>query len=385
MTADCVIFRKVDGRARLGVIDIILRLTRVSVIFSESMHKCIHIDMDCFYAAIEERENPSLRGKPVAVGGGSRRGVICTANYEARKFGCRSAMPGFKALQLCPQLIMLPVRFDLYRSESLKIRAIFGRFTELIEPLSLDEAYLDVSHWQSRGAAIAREIRAQIQEETGLTASAGIAPNKMLAKIASDWEKPNGQFEIKDNEIAAFIHLLPVAKLWGVGKRMQEKLSKLGVQTCGELQQFDKIELSRRFGKWGLELFDLSRGQDHREVKPHRSRKSISKENTFMEDVSRIDDLLPILTQMMQGIEDSLEGRYRDRKVRSLVVKLKFSDFTRTTAERAHGQLNEDIFTLLLSDAWRRGKGMPVRLLGIGVRLADEKDDPQMELFESDG
>lgn len=345
------------------------------------MHKCIHIDMDCFYAAIEEREDPSLRGKPVAVGGGSRRGVVCAANYEARKFGVHSAMPGFKAMQCCPQLITLPVRFDLYRSESFKIRAIFGRFTELIEPLSLDEAYLDVSHWKTSAAAIAAEIRAQIFEETGLAASAGIAPNKMLAKIASDWNKPNGQFEVCPEEIDAFMLNLPVSKLWGVGKRMQEKLTRIQVQTCGDLQKFDKIELSQRFGKWGLELYELCRGRDEREVKVHRSRKSISKEHTFTEDVSNVDELLPMLRKTMAEIQEVLQGRYRSRKVRSLVVKLKFADFTRTTAERACPELDEGVYTTLLADAWSRGNGKPVRLFGMGVRLQDEEDDPQMELF----
>jgi len=345
------------------------------------MHQCIHIDMDCFYAAIEEREDPSLRGKPVAVGGGSRRGVICTANYEARKFGCRSAMPGFKALQLCPQLIMLPVRFDLYRSESSKIRAIFGRFTELIEPLSLDEAYLDVSHWQSQPTAIAGEIRAQIFEETGLTASAGIGPNKMIAKIASDWNKPNGQFQVKSEEVDAFMFQLPVAKLWGVGKKMQEKLTRIHIKTCGDLQKLDKIELSQRFGKWGLELYELSRGRDEREVKPHRSRKSISKEHTFLEDVTDIQSLRPMLKKTRESIQEILDRKYNQRKVRALVIKLKFSDFTQTTAERASAVLDEDLFSILLAEAWGRGNGKPVRLFGMGVRLRDEKDDPQMELF----
>lgn len=337
--------------------------------------------MDCFYAAIEEREDPSLRGKPVAVGGGSRRGVICAANYEARKFGCHSAMPGFKALQRCPELIMLPVRFDLYRSESAKIRAIFGRFTELIEPLSLDEAYLDVSDWQTQTSAIAREIRAQIFEETGLTASAGIGPNKMLAKIASDWRKPNGQFEVTLEEVDEFMHILPVAKLWGVGKRMQEKLTQINIKTCGDLQKLSKIELSQRFGKWGLELYELSRGRDDREVKPHRSRKSISKEHTFLEDVAHISDLLPRLKKTQESIQDVLDRKYRHRNVRSLVIKLKFADFTQTTAERAYPEPNEGVYTELLTEAWSRGKGKPVRLFGMGVRLQDEKDDPQMELF----
>ena len=337
--------------------------------------------MDCFYAAIEERENPSLRGKPVAVGGAGRRGVICTANYEARKYGCRSAMPGFKALQLCPHLIMLPVRFDLYRGESARIRAIMGRFTDTIEPLSLDEAYLDLSHWMTEGSAIAREIRAQIYEETGLTASAGIAPNKMLAKIASDWEKPNGQYEILPDEIDAFMHQLPVSKLWGVGKRMQEKLDQMGVKTCGELQQWDKLELTRRFGKWGIDLYELSRGRDKRTVKPHRIRKSISKERTFSEDIHRPQELLPLLGKLQDEIEESLQGKYRNRTVRSLVIKLKFSDFTRTTAERASLCQDRSIYEELLYEAWERGKGKNVRLFGLGVRLQDEKGGQQMEMF----
>lgn len=215
------------------------------------MRKILHIDMDCFYAAIEERENPKLRGKPVGVGGSSRRGVLTTANYEARRFGCHSAMPVFKALELCPKLIIVPVRFDLYRAEANRIRAIFRRFTEIIEPLSLDEAYLDVSALMSSGAAIASEIRAEIREETALTASAGIAPNKLLAKIASDWNKPNGQCEIRADEIDGFLRDLPVGRLWGVGPKMKERLASLRINTCGELRRLDKIELSRRFGSWG--------------------------------------------------------------------------------------------------------------------------------------
>ncbi len=348
----------------------------------EGMRKCIHIDMDCFYAAVEEREQPELSGLPVAVGGSSRRGVICAANYEARKYGVCSAMPGFKAVKLCPQLVMLPVRFDLYRAESAKIRAIFGRFTELIEPLSLDEAYLDVSHWGSSGSAIAREVRAQIFEETGLSASAGIAPNKMLAKIASDWNKPNGQFEVREEGIAAFMSELPVAKLWGVGKRMQEKLSRIKVVTCGDLQRLDKFELSRRFGKWGIELHGLCRGFDEREVRPHRSRKSISKENTFAVDVVNLAELLPVMRGMYEGVSKLLDERYRDRQVRALVVKLKFFDFSRTTAESAQVRMSEGVFRDLLDEAWSRGAGKAVRLLGIGVRLMDERDDPQLEMFE---
>ncbi|MGJ8677844.1 MAG: DNA polymerase IV [Akkermansiaceae bacterium] len=345
------------------------------------MRKIIHIDMDCFYAAVEERENPELKGRPLAVGGSSRRGVICAANYEARKFGVHSAMPGFKAQQLCPQLKMVPVQFDLYRAESAKIREVFERFTELIEPLSLDEAYLDVSHWKSTASAIACEVRAQIFDATRLTASAGIATNKMLAKIASDWNKPNGQFEIKQHEISEFMKNLPVKKLWGVGKRMQEKLSQIGIENCGDLQKLDKIDLTRKFGKWGLELYHLSRGIDERDVKAHRMRKSISKEHTLSDNVENIGELFPKLQDMQVGIEESLRNKYSDRKVRSLVIKLKFADFSRTTAERAHHEPDSDIYRSLLHEAWSRGQGKPVRLVGIGVRLIDEEDDLQMDMF----
>ncbi len=337
--------------------------------------------MDCFYAAIEERENPALRGKPLAVGGSERRGVLTTANYEARKFGCRSAMPVFKALELCPHLIIVPVRFDLYRAASSRIRAIFARFTELIEPLSLDEAYLDVSHLQSDGAAIAREIRAQIFEETGLTASAGISTNKLIAKIASDWNKPNGQKEVTAEETPAFIAALPVGRLWGVGGKTKEQLARLGIQTCAELQQLDQIELSREFGKWGLELWNLCRGIDDREVTPHRVRKSISTENTFSENIRDYPALLPPMRGMIDELREDLAKRHSHRVIRSLVVKMKFADFTRTTAERAGHVVEPTIFEELLTEAWKRGNDRPVRLLGVGVRFEDPKEVEQMEML----
>jgi DNA polymerase-4 len=344
------------------------------------MRKIVHIDMDCFYAAIEEREDPSLRGKPVGVAGSTRRGVLTTANYEARKFGCRSAMPVFKALELCPQLVLVPVRFDLYRGVSARIRAIFGRFTEKIEPLSLDEAYLDLSHLNSSAESVAREIRHQIREETGLTASAGIGPNKLIAKIASDWNKPDGQHEVRPEDVEAFMKDLPVGKLWGVGGKMRAKLESLGVQTCGDLQRFDKIEMARRFGRWGLELWELSRGIDHREVETERVRKSLSTENTFTENLGSLEDLRPPMHAMLDELAGDL-ARHEDREIRSLVVKMKFADFTRTTAEKAHGILEAEIFEGLLAEAWQRGEGKPVRLLGVGVRFRDPEEKEQMELL----
>jgi len=345
------------------------------------LRKIIHIDMDCFYAAIEERENPALRGKPVGVGGRDRRGVLTTANYEARKYGCRSAMPVFKALEACPHLVLVPVQFDLYRAVSSQIRSIFSRFTDLVEPLSLDEAYLDVTHLKSDGAAIAREIRAQVLEETGLTASAGISSNKLIAKIASDWHKPNGQKQVTVEEIPAFMAALPVGRIWGVGKKMWEKLSALGIETCADLQAFDQIELARRFGKWGIELWQLCRGIDDRPVSADRTRKSVSSENTFSENIEAFPALIPPLRGMIEGLREDLAKSHSDRVIRSLVVKLKFADFERTTAERAGHAIDPAIFEDLLAEAWKRGNNRAVRLLGVGVRFEDPKEIEQLEFF----
>lgn len=342
--------------------------------------KIIHIDMDCFYAAIEERDNPALRGQPVAVAGSSRRGVLTTANYAARKFGCRSAMPVFKALELCPQLQIVPVRFDAYRAESARIRAIFGRFTELIEPLSLDEAYLDVSHLRSSGAAIAREIRHQIHEETGLSASAGIGPNKLVAKIASDWRKPGGQFEVKAAEVEGFLAGLPVGKLWGVGPKARERFAALGVATCAELRALGKLELARHFGRWGSELFELACGVDPRPVTIDQPRKSLSNETTFATNLDSLDALEPPLAAMLDELEEDL-AKHSDRPIRSLVVKLKFADFQRTTAERACHHFDRSLFSALLAEAFARSAARAVRLLGVGARFADPDDAAQLELL----
>ncbi|MFT3991479.1 MAG: DNA polymerase IV [Luteolibacter sp.] len=346
-----------------------------------AIRQIIHIDMDCFYAAIEERENPALRGKPVAVAGAERRGVLTTANYEARKYGCRSAMPVFKALELCPHLMLVPVRFDLYRGVSAYIRAIFGRFTDLIEPLSLDEAYLDVSHLNTRGSAIAREIRAQIFEETKLTASAGIGPNKMIAKIASDWHKPNGQKEVTEAEVAEFVAALPVGRIWGVGGKMRQKLEGMGIKTCADLQSLDQIEMTRRFGRWGLELWHLCRGIDDRAVEPDRTRKSLGCENTFRTNLTDIAELRQPLREMIDEISRDYANRHSNRTIRSLVVKMKFADFERTTAERAWYEIQPEVYQELLAEAWKRGNGRAVRLLGVGIRFEDPKETEQLDLL----
>jgi len=340
--------------------------------------KIIHIDMDCFYAAIEVRDNPSLEGKPVGVGGSSGRGVLTTANYEARKFGCRSAMPVFKARQLCPEIILTPVRFEVYREASEKIRAIFGRYTDLVQPLSLDEAYLDVSHRSESGAALAREIRSAIFLETRLTASAGIAPNKMIAKIASDWNKPDGQLEVKPGDVDGFMRGLRVAKLQGVGKRGQETLSKLGIETCGDLQKFSKIEMANKLNRWGLELYERCRGRDDREVSVDRTRKSLSKERTFRENIDDVDWLLNVLRKLRGEVEEAVK-RKAEHEIKSRVLKLKFEDFTQTTAEKSGSAMDEVTYEELLRLAWSRGGGKAVRLLGVGVKFATDED--QMDLL----
>ncbi len=345
--------------------------------------KIIHLDMDCFYAAVEMRERPELAGQPVAVGGGSRRGVVTTCNYEARRFGVHSAMPGFLARERCPQLIFLPPRFDLYREESQKIRAILRRHTPFVEPLSLDEAYLDVSAGGRFAWEVAREIRAQIRAETGLTASAGVAANKMLAKIASDWRKPDGQFAILPGQVADFMRELPVRKLWGVGPKSAERFASQGIQTCGDLQRLPMGVLIARHGKWGEELYRLCRGIDDREVEPHRPRKSISNESTFSENLTTLAACRRELETLAAELLRELRQKTADRVVRKAFVKIKYADFTRTTHERICAQPTVAVFLELLAEAHAR-KSLPVRLLGTGVRFAEEagvETSAQLDLF----
>lgn len=349
----------------------------------EQLRKIVHVDMDCFYAAIELRERPELVGKPVAVGGTSGRGVLTTCNYEARKFGCHSAMPAFKAKRLCPDLVMLPVRFDLYRKESARIREIFAEFTDLIEPLSLDEAYLDVSHLESEASSVAWEIRNRIRERTQLTASAGIAPNKFLAKIASDWEKPDGQFEVREEEKLEFLETLPVKKIWGVGKRTAERLNEAGLHTCGDLRQRTEMELMQRFGKFGRSLYRLCRGIDERTVNPNRERKSVSNERTFRENLTSVEEGLGKLGELVDELREDYDKRHSDRVIRECVVKLKFEDFKITSAQRAAETIEAEMFDELLAEAWERGEGKSVRLIGAGVRFrpVPKAGVEQLEMF----
>jgi DNA polymerase IV len=332
--------------------------------------------MDCFYAAIELRERPELVGRPIAVGGGSPRGVVTTCNYEARAFGVRSAMPGFKARELCPELIFLPLRFDLYRESSAKIRKILLSYTPLVEPLSLDEAFLDVTGLDRYAWEIAKELRARILDETGLTSSAGIAPNKMLAKIASEWRKPNGQFAIVPEEIEAFMRTLPVSKLWGIGPKTAERFASLGIQTCADLQSYSFTEMVARFGRWGRELYHLCRGQDDRPVEPNRVRKSLSNERTFSRNLDSLDACQSAIDALVVDLQTELQQQATERRIRKAFVKVKFSDFTRTTKECLCAAPTKEVFQTLLSEAYLR-RGKDVRLLGVGVRF----EDPQEELL----
>lgn len=348
---------------------------------SQPARKIIHVDMDCFFAAIEVRNDPSLRGKPVAVCGSSPRSVLTTASYEARAYGCHSAMPLFQARERCPDLIVVPPRGEVYREESQKIRAIFRSYTELIEPLSLDEAFLDVSHQRRYGTELAREIRARIWEETQLTASAGIAPNKMLAKIASDWRKPNGQYTIPPNRVEAFLQELPVRKLWGVGPKANTRLAERGIETCGQLQGLSEADLVREFGSWGMELYRLSRGFDDRPVQARRIRKSLSTEHTFRENKESLEACEEALRPLFEELLADLEQKMPARPIRNLFVKVKFADFQQTTAERACPVPDFATARELLAEGFGRS-GQSVRLLGIGVRFeeAAEGQPRQLEL-----
>jgi DNA polymerase-4 len=349
--------------------------------------KIIHCDCDCFYAAVEMRDDPSLRELPVAVGGrADQRGVVATCNYEARRFGVRSAMATSQALQRCPNLIVLPPAMEKYRVASRQILAIYRDYTDLVEPLSLDEAYLDVTNSpQCNGSAtlIAQEIRARIADTVGITASAGIAPNKFLAKIASDWNKPDGQFVIKPNQIDAFVAVLPVDKLFGVGKVTAAKLKKLGAVTCADLRDWPMAKLHQHFGKFGERLFELCRGIDIREVSTTRERKSVSVEETYTIDlpnlaacVQHLPDLVDKLTQRVQRAE-------AERSIHKLFIKIRFSDFRQTTVECIGASLDAAVFQQLIETGFQRGQ-RPVRLLGVGVRLTEDEVIHQLGLFGGD-
>lgn len=340
--------------------------------------KIIHVDMDCFYAAVEIKHQPELQGLALGIGGPpNTRSVLCTASYEARKFGVRSAMPSSQAVKLCPHLVILPPNFALYKKESQAVREIFSRFTDKIEPLSLDEAFLDVTdspHFNGSATLIAQEIRALIHQELNLRASAGVAPNKFLAKIASDWRKPNGLFVISPHEVDDFVRPLPVEKIFGVGKVTAKKMYDLGLRTCADLQKQSVEQLIEWFGSRGESLSRLSRGIDNRELETEWQRKSLTVEETYGKDLCSLEECLAEIPDLYQKWKKRIEQNDYIDRIAGFVTKIKFFDFQSTTHEMtSHRMPTIKDFEDLLSRAWAR-RAAPVRLIGIGTRLATDDD-----------
>ena len=352
------------------------------------MRKIIHIDMDAFYASVEQRDRPELRGKPVIVGWPGERSVVCAASYEARKFGVHSAMPALRAMRLCPDAAFVHPDFTRYKEVSQQIRAIFERHTPLVEPLSLDEAYLDVTI-ELTGIPTATEtaqaIRREIREETNLTASAGVAPNKFLAKIASDWRKPDGLFVIRPHQVEEFLTDLPIRKIPGVGKATEKTMTDIGVATVGDLRRFTDEQLTARFGKWGTRLFELARGIDEHPVEPSRERKSWSSENTFARDIT-----LEEVAEHIRTEAHSLWEKLVQRKLvgRTVTVKLRTKDFktaTRRMTPESPPASGDDLARIgveLLS-RFNFPAGSVYRLAGIGLSnfIDDEEPEEQPKLF----
>ena len=346
--------------------------------------KIIHCDCDCFYAAVEMRDDPRLRGQALAVGGrADQRGVVATCNYEARAFGVRSAMPTSLAIRRCPSLIVLPPAMEKYREASRQILAIYRDYTDAVEPLSLDEAYLDVSnslHQKGSATLIAQEIRARIKATVGITASAGVAPNKFLAKIASDWHKPDGLFVILPDQVENFVAELPVARLFGVGKVTAAKLHSMGIQTCHDLLRWSHPDLLQQFGKMGTSLYLLCRGIDKREVISSSERKSVSVEETYTIDLPDLAACQAELPALFASLKARMRRAKAEDSIQKLYVKIRFADFHQTTAECRGNVLDETVFAQLLETCYLRGK-LAVRLLGLGTRLADLKPELQLPLF----
>ncbi len=350
--------------------------------------KIIHCDCDCFYAAVEMRDDPSLKTLAVAVGGSpDKRGVIATCNYQAREQGVRSAMPSAYARRICPGLVILPPDFEKYRLASRMVKEIFFRFTDLVEPLSLDEAYLDVSDsdkCQGSATLMARDIRAMVKREVGISLSTGIAPNKFLAKVASDWNKPDGEMVILPDQVEEFVRDLPVAKIFGVGKVTAQKLQVQGVERCIDLQALSAFELTRKFGRFGASLYELCRGIDQREVKPSQRRKSLSVETTYSDDLPDLDTCLKQLSELLIKLRSRLRRVDDQYLITKLYVKIKFNDFQATTVECLGARVEKSEYQDLITTAFARGN-KPVRLLGVGVRFIDLSERmhvEQLELFD---
>lgn len=349
-------------------------------IYRLCVRKIIHVDMDCFFAAVEMRDNPALKSVPLAIGGSrEQRGVISTCNYEARKYGVRSAMSTHKAQLLCPKLVLLPGRMGVYKAVSQQIRAIFERYSDLIEPLSLDEAYLDVTdspHFKGSASLIAEAIRADIRRELNLTASAGVAPNKFLAKIASEENKPDGLFVLTPAAVADFVKDLPLRKIPGVGPATESRLAALGLKTCADIQRCDQDWFELQFGKFGRALYERAFGIDERGVTVSRERKSVGVETTLPKDL----ETLAAVRRVADELAPELTRRLGERAIGKVGVKLKFSDFTQTTMEHVSGELDHGLFDALLETAYQRGQGKGVRLVGLFVGLAGQGVIQQLKL-----
>jgi len=355
--------------------------------------KIVHVDMDAFYASVEQRDDPALRGRPVVVAWKGARSVVCAASYEARRFGVRSAMPTLRAERLCPHAVFVPPDFTRYKAVSRQVREIFARHTDLIEPLSLDEAYLDVTGNKTdlpSATAVAEAIRAAIRAETNLTASAGVAPNKFIAKIASDFRKPDGLFVVRPRDALAFLAPLPVERLPGVGKVMQRKLAELGIAFIADLRAFDARELERRFGRYGVRLHELSLGIDERPVTPDRPTLQISSEDTFEHDLT-LDELAPHIVRLAghtwAAHEREAAGRH-GRVARTVVLKLKTSDFhihTRSLTPRERPSSMHELAEIAC--ALRARVDLPARtryrLVGVGLAGFVDRDsfEAQRALF----
>jgi DNA polymerase-4 len=346
------------------------------------MRKIIHVDLDCYYAAVEMRDDASLANVPVAIGGNPHsRGVVATCNYLARRYGVHSAMPSAQAARLCPDLVFVKPNMAKYKHESQKIRAIFNRYTDLVEPLSLDEAYLDVTdsnHCHGSATWIAQAICKNIQEEIGLTASAGVATNKFLAKIASDWNKPTGLKVVLPHEEMQFIEQLPVIKLHGVGKVMAAKLETMDIFNCKELRQVELLVLINKFGKTGKYLYDLCRGIDERIVKSHSERKSVSVETTFDENIKDWQDCENSLHKLITSLSQRLEKTGLSENVRKVYVKVKMENFILHSAESKSMGLDLKLLIKLFKDL-REQYPKPIRLLGIGVKFLDASKQPSVQ------
>ena len=334
------------------------------------------------------RDNPALRDVPLAVGGRpDQRGVVATCNYEARRYGIHSAMATAQARKLCPDLLVIPPNMEKYRVASRQILAIYNDYTDLVEPLSLDEAYLDVSespHCKGSATLIAQEIRQRIVATVGITASAGVGPNKFVAKVASDWNKPDGLFLVRPHEVDAFVAVLPVKKLWGVGKVTAAKLNQLGAQTCGDLRSWTLQELEHHFGSFGARLHDLCRGIDSRAVSTSRERKTVSVEETYTPDVPDLATCISLLPELFERLQARIKRSGTESAAQKPFVKIKFSDFRQTTVESVSSVPTLGHFENLIETAWQRGK-RPVRLLGLGVRLGEVESVEQLSLFSASG